>query len=122
MATVKPVQKDAGPSASDLTPAQWHACKRTPAGIALADSTTSVAGVIEYPGFKAGATTTYHTLGRSKVKVLVAVVAGDKAKISATPGVATKAAAGDEFFGVFAEDGPAGAIVPLDLDRGTLHA
>lgn len=122
MATVKPEQKDAGPSAGDLTTHQWHACKRTPTGIDVADTTESVAGVIEYPGFKAGSTTTYHTLGRSKIKTLVAVVAGDFAKISATPGIATKAAAGDAYFGVFAEAGPAGAIVPLDLDRGIRHA
>lgn len=122
MSTVKPIQKDAGPSTADLTASQWYACKRTPAGIAVADSTESVAGIIEYPGFKVGTTTTYHTLGRSKVKTLVAVVAGDLAKISATPGVATKAAAGDAYFGIFADAGPAGSIVPIDLDRGIRQA
>ena len=122
MATVKPEQKDAGPSASDLTASQWCACRRSDAGIALATTTAEVAGVIEYPGFKAGTTTTYHTLGRSKVKVSTPVKAGDRAKIGVTPGVATKALPGDEYFGVFAENGPAGAIVPIDLDRGLVHA
>lgn len=122
MATVKPIQKDAGKSAGDLTASQWLACRRTPTGIAVATTTESVAGVIEYPGHTVGATTTYHTLGRSKIKVGEAVLAGDYAKIGATPGVAMKAAAGEAYFGVFAEPGSAGAIVPLDLDRGLRHA
>lgn len=125
MSTVKPLQKDAGPSASDLTAHQWKACKRTTTNqvpsIDVADTTESVAGIIELPGHAAGTTTTYHTLGRSKVKVGVAVVAGDFGKIGATPGVAAKAAVGESYFCRFAEAGPANAIVACDLVSGLRH-
>ena len=126
MSTVKPIQKDVGPAALDLTSKQWYACKRTTTNqvpsIDVADTTESVAGIIELPGHTAGISTTYHTLGRSKVKVAVAVVSGDFGKIGATPGVATKAIAGDSYFCVFAEAGAVGAIVACDLVRGLRHA
>lgn len=122
MSTVKPLQKDAGPSAANLTAHQWQACKRTPSGIDVADTTESVAGVIELPGHDVGVTTTYHTAGRSKVRVGANVTAGQFGKIGPAPGVAVPADAGDAYFCVFAEDGPSGAIVAVDLDRGLRHA
>jgi len=126
MSTVKPLQKDVGPSAGDLTAHQWKACKRTTSNqvpsIDLADTTESVAGIIELPGFAAGTSTTYHTVGRSKVKVSVPVISGDYGKIGATPGVAAKAAAGEAYFCRFSEAGPAGAIVACELVSGLRHA
>jgi len=126
MSTVKPLQKDVGPAAGDLTAHQWKACKRTTSNqvpsIDLADTTESVAGTIELPGHVAGASTTYHTLGRSKVHVGADVVSGDFGKIGATPGVAVKAAVGEAYFCKFAEAGPSGSIVACELVAGLRHA
>jgi len=126
MSTVKPLQKDVGPSAGDLTAHQWKACKRTTSNqvpsIDLADTTESVAGIIELPGFAAGTSTTYHTVGRSKVRVGADVVSGDFGKIGATPGVAVKAAAGEAYFCKFSEAGPNGSIVACELVAGLRHA
>ncbi|GGJ65303.1 hypothetical protein [Deinococcus aquiradiocola] len=122
MSTVKPLQKDVGPATRDLTTHQWHACKRTTSnqvpGIDVADTTESVAGILELPGHAAGVSSTYHTVGRSKVKVGTAVQAGDFGRVGATPGVAVPAAPGEAYFCRFAEAGPAGAIVACDLVSG----
>lgn len=132
MATIKTVQggKHAGPSAKDLTPYQWRAAKFTGSAssndtatqeydqqIDVAQAGDRVGGIIEYPGDKAGRTTTILTMGRVKIKVGEAVVAGDKLK-AGTDGVGMKAAPGEGYFATVIEAGAAGAIVPADFDRG----
>lgn len=132
MATIKPTNSHAGPSARDLTSYQWRAAKfsgkassgdsakaETDQAIDVAQAGDRVEGVIFYPGNRAGDRTTIHTEGRLKVMVGEAVVAGDKLKAGAD-GVGMKAAAGEEYFGSVIEAGTAGSIVPFDFDRGRL--
>lgn len=131
MATIKPTNSHAGPSARDLTPYQWRAAKlvgRASSGdsaqaendqeIDVAQAGDPVIGIIFYPGDRKGARTTLHTEGRLKVKLGEAVVAGDKLKAGAN-GVGMKAAAGDKAFGTVLEAGPVGAIVPFEFDQAT---
>jgi hypothetical protein len=133
MASIKTISggKHAGPSARDLTAYQWRAAKftgRASAGdtatleseqtIDVAGAGDRVEGIIEYPGSAAGQPTTLITLGRIKIKLGYAGVAGDKIK-SGPNGVALKALAGEAAFGSLIEGGPVGAVAPFEFDRTT---
>ncbi|MVN86900.1 hypothetical protein GO986_08995 [Deinococcus sp. HMF7620] len=134
MSTIKPTGSHAGPSARDLTNFQWRAAKlvgNVSSGdsskvekeqtIDVAGAGDHVAGIIFYPGDKAGVRTTIHTGGRLKVKLGFAGKAGDRIK-SGADGVALLAAAGQAYFGTLVEGGPSGAIAPFEFDHGTVPA
>ena len=121
MATVRPTASEARRADADHSAHQYKAVRRKADGtVGLAATTDQVAGVISVPGEASGRLTHYHTAGESKIRVLGAVAPGDKLKISATPGVATKAAAGEDFFGEVLDVAPDGAVAPFVFDRGTL--
>lgn len=122
MTTIKTIEgaAHAAPSARDLTTKQWYAAIIVPDTnqIDVAAANADVAGIIQYPGDRAGRPTTILTKGRLKVKVAYNAQAGDRLTTDAN-GAGVKATTGKKSFGIVLENTPNGGYAPFDFDRST---